>query len=165
MPIATERAHTPTVLRSAHNGERLLELGRYSRATFSPDSLRLGLCSRTNVQLYELGMPLQPPYATIALDSVALVPPPLAFSPDGGILAVAARRTHVTLYETSTGRELATLTPPNLAPILGPKALTFSPDGQWLIAAKEDGETIAWNLVVTRRELAELGLDWEVLQK
>ena len=33
--------------------------------------------------------------------------------------------------------------------------------GQWLLAAKDDGETVAWNIPVIRRELAKLGLDWE----
>ena len=28
-------------------------------------------------------------------------------------------------------------------------------------AAKNDGETVAWNIPVIRRELAKLGLDWE----
>jgi hypothetical protein len=65
------------------------------------------------------------------------------------------------LCKTSTGRELATLSPPTPAPILGGNALVFSADGQWLLAAKDDGETIAWNLPVIRRELAKLGLDWE----
>jgi len=71
----------------------------------------------------------------------------------------------VRLYETATGRELATLSPPNLARIGGGEALKFSADGQWLLATKDDGETIAWNLPEIRRELAKLGLDWENRQR
>ncbi len=70
--------------------------------------------------------------------------------------------TPVRLYETSKGRESATLSPPHLAPISDGKALTFSPDGQWLLAAKHDGETVAWNIPSLRGELAKLGLDWSV---
>ena len=61
--------------------------------------------------------------------------------------------TQVRLDETSKGRESATLSPPHLAPISDGKALTFSPDGQWLLAAKHDGETVAWNIPSLRGEL------------
>ena len=60
----------------------------------------------------------------------------------------------------STGRVLATLSPPNPAQIIGSHSLASSPDGQWLIAAKDDGETIAWDLPLIRCELDKLGLDW-----
>lgn len=90
---------------------------------------------------------------------------PLAFSPDNRTFAVVVDKTHVRLYETETGRELATLSPPHLAPIAGGRALTFSPDGQWLLAAKHDGEVVAWHLPTLRVALAKLGLDWADRQK
>ena len=110
------------------------------------------------------------------------------FSPDGRLLAAIGARngdparikvwnvddgkllcqwktegeTQVRLYETSTGRELATLSPANLVPIRGGQALTFSPGGQWLLVARHEGEAVAWNIPSLRRELAKLGLDWSV---
>ena len=85
----------------------------------------------------------------------------LTFSPDSRMFAVVFDKVHVRLYRTSNGQELATLSPAHLAPISGGNALTFSPDGQSLLAAKHDGETIAWSLPIIRRELAKLGLDWK----
>ena len=75
---------------------------------------------------------------------------------------MAFNRTHVRLYETSAGRELATLSPPNPAPLVGSATLKFSADGRWLMAARNDGETIAWDLPVIRNELAKLGLNWSL---
>jgi hypothetical protein len=76
------------------------------------------------------------------------------------VFAVALNRTHPRLFETATGRELATFSPPHPEAILEQKALNFSPDGQWLVAAKHDGETVGWSLPVVRAELRKLGLDW-----
>jgi WD40 repeat protein len=87
--------------------------------------------------------------------------PPVEFSQDGRVFAIPYNRMQVRLYESATGRELATLSPPNPAQIIGGKALEFSRDGQWLVAAKNDGETVAWNLPEIRSELKKLGLDWE----
>ncbi|RYD24663.1 MAG: hypothetical protein EOP86_28325 [Verrucomicrobiaceae bacterium] len=77
------------------------------------------------------------------------------------MFAVPFNRMQVRLYETSTGRVLATLTPSHPAPILGGSALEFTADGQWLLAAKDDGETVSWHLPVIRSELAKQGLNWE----
>jgi WD40 repeat protein len=85
------------------------------------------------------------------------VPVPVVFSPDDRFLAVAATWSEIRLLDTSTGDELATLTPPlpnNL------NSLVFSADGRYLV-----GHTLArlvhvWDLHALRRELAALKLDW-----
>jgi eukaryotic-like serine/threonine-protein kinase len=156
---ATGRHRDPAVLRSAQDGEAVLQLEKYSHVRFSPDSRWLAVVTHASVQLYKPdSLPTACP--PIALEA-GRVAPPLEFSPDSRMFAVPYNRTDVRLYETATGRELATLSPPNPAPILGDKALEFSADGQWLLAAREDGETVAWNIPVIRGELCSLGLDWE----
>src|SRR5262249_19613761 len=82
---------------------------------------------------------------------------PLAFSRDGSLLAVTSPSL-VRLIDPSSGRELATLTPP------GPMTfswLRFSPDGGRLAAATEDHAIRLWDLGAVRRQLAAMGLDWE----
>jgi hypothetical protein len=76
------------------------------------------------------------------------------------MFAVALNRTHPRLFETATGRALAVLSPPHPGPITGHRALSFTHDGEWLLAGKNDGETVAWHLPTIRAELQKLGLDW-----
>ena len=120
----------------------------------------MAVVTRETVEIRQLPS-LQPVCTAIALAAGSGVTPPLQFSKDGRLFAVAFNRTQVSLHETSTGRVLATLSPPNPAQIIGNHSLAFSPDGQWLIAAKDDGETIAWDLPLIRCELDKLGLDWK----
>ena len=157
---ATGRHNDPSVLRAARDGKVIQSFAKYSHVRFSPDNRWLAVVTEAAVQVYELDS-LLPAYPPVVLEAGSGATPPVEFSRDSRMFAVPYNRTHVRLYETSTGRELATLSPPNLAQIVGGKALEFSPDGQWLLAAKNDGETVAWNIPVIRRELAKLGLDWE----
>ena len=144
---------------------------------FSPDNRWLAVVGFPAVSVYSLSTlaalqerndlkSFRTAYDPILMETgTATSSAPLTFSPDSQTFAVAYNRTQVRLYETSTGRELATLSPPNPAPIVGGRALAFSPDGQWLLAAKEDGESVAWNIPVIRSELAKLGLYWQDRQK
>ncbi len=158
--VATMKHREPSALRAAHNGEAVLRLEKYSQVKFSPDSRWMGVVTAQALKVYELAS-LRLAYPPIAMESGIAITPTLEFSRDNKMFAVAYNRTHVRLYETATGRVLATLSPPNLGLIVGNTALRFSPDGQWLLAAKDDGETVAWNIPILRGELAKLGLDWE----
>jgi WD40 repeat protein len=81
------------------------------------------------------------------------------FSPDGTILAVPTGAL-IRLVEVETGRTLATLEDPNLELAVHP---AFTTDGTHLLAhtnGKVRGVRV-WDLRLIRRQLAELGLDWD----
>jgi eukaryotic-like serine/threonine-protein kinase len=81
-----------------------------------------------------------------------------AFSPDSQLLAIGDVFGAVRLLETATGREVARLT--------GSEPMTyqpecFTPDGTRLIAYSSAGTLHVWDLRLIRRQLRELGLDWD----
>ena len=169
--VATDKQNLQPVLREGKNGRAILRSPAFSTLKISPDSRWVIAATSVAAQIYSLkevgarqmavdNNTLSPIYEPIPLDGGGLTPP-LAFSPDSKTLAIVFNRTHVRLYETTTGREIATLSPPNPAQIQGGSALDFSADGQWLLAANDDGETIGWNIPIIRSELAKLGLNWE----
>jgi len=75
-----------------------------------------------------------------------------AFSPDGRLLAVGGRAIPPALWDTSSGREVATF--PNKS-VDAPQTL-FTRDGQSLIFASEDGRVRCWHFGPTRTVPAEL---------
>src|SRR5205823_5961607 len=82
----------------------------------------------------------------------------VAFSRDGKTLAIAYSSRVVRLIETSSGRELATLTAPHP---LGVSWLCFSPDGSGLAAACANHVIQVWDLRWIRQQLANINLDWD----
>jgi serine/threonine protein kinase/WD40 repeat protein len=83
-----------------------------------------------------------------------------AFSPDGNVLAIAYAAGVVRLVEPHSGRELATLAVPNAA--RGPIKLCFSPDGSHLAGVVQRLGVQLWDLHLIRRQLADIGLDWDL---
>jgi serine/threonine protein kinase/WD40 repeat protein/tetratricopeptide (TPR) repeat protein len=83
----------------------------------------------------------------------------LAFSPDGRLVVVVDVSRALRLVETETGRTLARLESPDLH---ANPAATFSPDGSRLVVTTNDGPAVhIWDLQAIRRQLAEMGLDWD----
>jgi serine/threonine protein kinase/tetratricopeptide (TPR) repeat protein/WD40 repeat protein len=83
-----------------------------------------------------------------------------AFSPAGNLLATTLATGHLTLFDSTTGRQLAQLEDPNLD-VAEPPA--FSPDGTRLITltnGKVKGIHV-WDLRRMRRALKEMDLDWD----
>jgi WD40 repeat protein len=81
----------------------------------------------------------------------------LAFARDGSLLALTPTPYTVRLVEPATGRELATLTPPDRHAITW---LSLSADGGQLAAATQDHLVQLWDLHRLRQRLMAMRLDW-----
>jgi tetratricopeptide (TPR) repeat protein len=89
------------------------------------------------------------------------LPGPLAFSPDGKVLAVVLTGLTIQLLDPATAGVLATLEPPEPDRNL-PGTLRFSADGSQLAVCTNELRLLhVWDLRLIRLELARLGLDWD----
>ena len=83
---------------------------------------------------------------------------PVAFSPDGTLLAAALDLERIHLLDAANAAPRAVLAPP--LPIVAAH-LTFSPDGRHLVATGVTSPVIhLGNLAALRSELRARGLDW-----
>ena len=145
-------------LLNVSTGEKVRSVPAMSWAEFSPNGRHLAILDAAALRIFNTNTWEQ--ISKMPLDVGSGTPPGFCFAPDGQTFAVAYNRQEVRLHETASGRELATLSPPDPTPITGGAGLAFSSDGRWLIAARTDGDIVAWELPVIRTELAKLGLDW-----
>jgi hypothetical protein len=81
---------------------------------------------------------------------------PLAFSPDGRLLALARTPVEIQLVDLATFDEVARLLAPDARHIIG---LRFSPDGGRLAANTENRIIQLWDLRTIGQALREMGLD------
>jgi WD40 repeat protein len=81
----------------------------------------------------------------------------IAFSRDGTILAATAPVNKVRLFDSATGEVLADLEAPNCR---GITSLAFNHDGTQLAVCESQDVLRVWDLRQVRRQLEELGLDW-----
>jgi WD40 repeat protein len=87
------------------------------------------------------------------------LPGPLAFSPDGALLALAHSRTAIQLVDPATGETLAIFEPPDLS---YPTVFRFTPDGTRLVVGGHPAHLLhVWDLALIRRRLREMRLDWD----
>jgi WD40 repeat protein len=68
----------------------------------------------------------------------------VAFSPDGKLIATCDNNGSVTLWDTTTGRIIASVTDPNSD--TGVSAVAFSQDGQFLAIGEQSGRIALYNL-------------------
>jgi WD40 repeat protein len=138
----------------AHLGE---SLNGDARVAFSPDGSWLVSGTAREYRFFEVGSwkPGRTRPRVRADVSVA----PLAFAPDSKIVAILQSPRLVQLIDVATGQDLASLVSPDPRRI---GHLAFSPDGSQLTAACADGVLQVWDLRSLRRQLAELGLDWDL---
>jgi WD40 repeat protein len=82
---------------------------------------------------------------------------PLAFSPDGRILAVFVSEQAVQFLRSDTGEAMASLPAGRMT-----TGLCFSPKGDRLAVGSEPGYFHLWDLRQVREQLATLHLDWDL---
>jgi tetratricopeptide (TPR) repeat protein len=125
---------------------------------FSPDGRWFVLGTAREYRFYEVGS--WQPGRTHPRERADQSAAPLAFAPDGKILAILQNPRLVQLIDVATGQELASLASPDPRRI---GHLAFSADGGRLAATCADGVLQVWDLRSLRRQLADVGLDWDLL--
>jgi serine/threonine protein kinase/WD40 repeat protein len=86
-------------------------------------------------------------------------PAHLAFTRDGKLVALATTPWDIGIVDPATGRELASLASPEPRPMPN---FAFSPDGTRLAVATRCNFLELWDLRAIRRQLAAMGLDWDL---
>jgi eukaryotic-like serine/threonine-protein kinase len=122
--------------------------------TFTPDGEWLVLNTTRDYQWLRVGT-WEPGLRISKLSETGNAP--VAFSPDGRLLAITRTPQTIQLIDPTSGDEFATLASPDRRMI---SWLCFSPDGSRLAVAAQDDVILLWDLRNLRRRLAELGLDW-----
>jgi WD40 repeat protein len=144
--------------------EAVAEFSRpgYPLASFSPDGRWLVLSSRElsggvgggHHHIHRVGT--WEPVRKVTVDHGGLSP--AAFAPDGRMLAVRISRSGLRLLDTRTWAELATIDVPDQELMCW---LAFSRDGAQLAVACQLQPPQLWDLRAVRRQLAQIGLDWD----
>jgi serine/threonine protein kinase/tetratricopeptide (TPR) repeat protein/WD40 repeat protein len=125
-------------------------------AAFSPDGRWLVIGSNREYRFWRVGT--WRPGLRLACAGGDL-PGRLAFSPDGGLVALRHSGSVVKLRAPGSGAELATLDMPGVH-LLG--WLAFGARGSQLAVLDELGACYLWDLRRVREGLAAMGLDWDL---
>jgi serine/threonine protein kinase/WD40 repeat protein len=124
---------------------------------FSPDGNWLASADMAALRLWRTGS-WEPAALPLPGDQVSEINP-VAFSPDGRLLATVHATYELQVLKVPTLEPVATLRLPTSAHI---SCLCFSPNGAQLAALEWSGPVDLWDLRVTREELAKLNLDWDL---
>jgi WD40 repeat protein len=129
-----------------------------SSAAFSPDGKWLVIGTGPEYRLWSVGS--WEPGLRIARAETTDIPGPIAFTPDGRMLALVPSGPLLRLIDPASGLELATLEAPDVEVRI--QALSFSPDGAYLVAGSQSRRLHVWDLRLIRQRLAAMGLDWDL---
>src|SRR4029077_19470295 len=125
---------------------------------FSPNGKWLVTSSGEEYHFWEVGS-WKGPVHRIRKDYPVHLISPVAFAPDGKMLAITRSPREVELLDPASGwAEIATLQAPD------PKMLTwlrFSPDASKLVATSDDVIQL-WDLRLIRERLVPMKLDWNL---
>jgi serine/threonine protein kinase/WD40 repeat protein len=122
---------------------------------FSPDGQWLVTCEQGVYRSWKVAT--WQPGPKIERDQIEAYPGPIAWTRDSRMMAVTRSATGVLLLDSVTGERLATIQANSPRSV---RSLEFSPDGRLLAVATIDQQVIIWDLLLVRRELARLGLEW-----
>lgn len=138
-----------------------LPIARNASVAFSPDGKWL-VTSEAQHIIWRTGTWQQ--RARFVRNTGGSVPGPIAFSPDGNLLALSlgGPPLRLMLVDLTRLERLATLECPEN--VVGPESLAFTPDGTRLIFPnlKEGHILYAWDLREIRTQLASMNLDWDL---
>jgi WD40 repeat protein len=123
---------------------------------FSPDGRWLLTGSERDYCFWEVGS--WAPGRVISRNNSGPRAGPMVFSGDGRLLAMSDSIEEILLFDVVAGRKLVTLTAPQPSTLA---RLCFNHQGNQLAAATDDHTIQLWDLLMIRRQLRELGLDWE----
>jgi len=124
-----------------------------ARVAFSPDSKWLATATESRCQFWRVGQ--WQSERIIPRQRTGTSPAPLAFSPDGTILAWASADNIVSLIATTTGESFLSIPSPGMAAIT---TLQFTPSGGGLLVAAVGWPLTLWDLGSVQRKLAQYGL-------
>ncbi|HEV2394356.1 MAG TPA: protein kinase [Verrucomicrobiae bacterium] len=143
----------------ASTGQLLRELPIKGTAfvAFSPDDNWLATANMMELRLWKTGS-WEPTHQALPGDRVSELNP-LAFSPDGRLVAAVHAANEIQIVKVPTLERVATLRAPTLAHL---GAVIFSPDGARLAAIEWNGEVDLWDLPLLREQLKKLNLDWKL---
>jgi WD40 repeat protein len=137
--------------------------GTTADLAFSPDGRWLVIGAGAEYQVREVGTWRLS--RRIRRDSSELLGP-MAFARNGSMMAIVPAIGQIRLIDARTLRELATLTSPELSSPEPQRIqwLALSPDGTHLAAVCTTPSAVhLWDLRSIRRQLAAMGLDWDLL--
>jgi serine/threonine protein kinase/WD40 repeat protein len=124
---------------------------------FSPDGNWLATATMKEFRLWKTGS-WEPVSKSLPGNRVAEINP-LAFSPDGQLLAIVHATYEIQIVKVPTCEVLATLRVPEISDV---SSMSFSPDGAKLAVLEWSGQVDLWDLRAIRSELKKLNLDWKL---
>jgi WD40 repeat protein len=150
-PYTDEQAVRVSIWDSSGRKIRELSSDGMGQVEFTPDGKWLVVGTTKAYRFYQTDT--WQPGLTIRRQSN--LPGPIAFSPDGSLMAIASTNHTVMIVDPATGKEHATFTPPEQKII---SSLTFNHDGIQLAVTTENQSVFLWDVASIWMKLTQMGL-------